>query len=323
MLWDSKNFGPQHRAWLLFTLTAAIVAGLIYFYQAGGEGRFPGGGSAVGLSCGVAAGLIFVFEFLLWPRKTSWFRTARWLGKTQTWLHAHLWLGILTLPLIVLHSGFRWGGPFTIAFLSLYGIVFLSGVWGLVLQNILPKLLIDVVPNETVASQLPVVARQLADDAEQILSVCVADAGESRAEEPIDPPSATALQVGARRRVGTILPTQLHPEQTVEKPLPSPEIVRAVREVIHPYLLSGNDSQQVLGTIRKNERYFGELRRVAPPALREVVTILADLCEKRRQLALQERLHGWLHGWMMVHLPLSAALMILLVGHIALALRYN
>ncbi len=323
MLWDSKSFGPRHQAWLLGTSLIAIGCVILYGYAAAGQPRWPGGASKIGLAFGVIAGLIFLFEFLLWPRKTSFFRTARWLGKTQTWMHAHLWLGLLTLPLVVMHSGFAVGGTFTLVFLILYGAVMTSGILGLVLQNFLPRILLDLVPHETVASQLEVVAKQLAIDADRILSVYVEGAQATTSLSGAAAAVKEEHQVGAQRRVGTVLPVQLHPEQSLTKPLPSPEIIRAVREVIEPYLLTGRDSRALLGTKRQNAQYFGELRRVAPPDLRDAVAVLAELCERRRQLAVQERIHSWLHGWMLVHLPLSAALMVLLIGHIFLALYYN
>jgi len=39
-------------------------------------------------------------------------------------------------------------------------------------------------------------------------------------------------------------------------------------------------------------------------------------------LVLQERLHRWLHGWLLVHIPISLALVILGVVHAVVALRY-
>ena len=43
---------------------------------------------------------------------------------------------------------------------------------------------------------------------------------------------------------------------------------------------------------------------------------------ERRRLAEQERLHGWLHGWLLLHIPLSAALLVLGVAHAVTALYY-
>jgi hypothetical protein len=49
---------------------------------------------------------------------------------------------------------------------------------------------------------------------------------------------------------------------------------------------------------------------------------LEAICEERRELAQQKRLHHWLHGWLLVHVPLSLALLLLSAAHAVLALRY-
>ena len=59
------------------------------------------------------------------------------------------------------------------------------------------------------------------------------------------------------------------------------------------------------------------------PELRTLVGQLEELCERRRQLALQQRLHFWLHNWLWLHLPLSVALLVLLAAHVLFALRYG
>ena len=48
-----------------------------------------------------------------------------------------------------------------------------------------------------------------------------------------------------------------------------------------------------------------------------------DVAAERRDLAVQRRLHHWLHGWLFVHVPLTAALLVLLAAHAVLALRYS
>ena len=98
----------------------------------------------MGLSLGIAAGLICLFEFLLWPRKKL--RTWR-VGPVQWWLRAHIWLGLLALPLAVLHSGFRLGGPLSAATMIVFALVIASGVWGLAMQQFLPVRMLDMVGN--------------------------------------------------------------------------------------------------------------------------------------------------------------------------------
>jgi hypothetical protein len=113
VLVDGKNFRALHQRWFLGFLIASGLAIGCYVLEARTSDRWPGGGSRIGLILGIATGLIIFFECAIVLRKTSWFRARRWIGSGKFWMKAHIWLGLLTVPLAFLHSGFRWGGPFT------------------------------------------------------------------------------------------------------------------------------------------------------------------------------------------------------------------
>src|SRR5205807_3528618 len=91
---------------------------------------------------------------------------------------------------------------------------------------------------------------------------------------------------------------------------------------IEPFLASGAANSS-LGSRQRNQWYFDDLRLRVAPELRTLVDQLEELCERRRQLNLQRRIHFWLHNWLWLHLPLSVALLVLLVGHIFMALRFD
>jgi hypothetical protein len=67
---------------------------------------------------------------------------------------------------------------------------------------------------------------------------------------------------------------------------------------------------------------FLSLRTLCPPALHETVAALEEIWEEARELNRQEKLHHLLHGWLLVHVPLSYALLALTVVHAVQALRY-
>ena len=67
---------------------------------------------------------------------------------------AHVWLGIACFPVVLLHSGFRLGGPLACLLLLLFVGVIASGVWGLLMQQWLPQKILAEFPGETVASQV-------------------------------------------------------------------------------------------------------------------------------------------------------------------------
>jgi hypothetical protein len=56
--------------------------------------------------------------------------------------------------------------------------------------------------------------------------------------------------------------------------------------------------------------------------VRDKVSELESLCDERRLLAEQERLHVLLHSWLMVHIPLSVVLLVLSIVHVATALYW-
>src|SRR5204863_8864865 len=102
-------------------------------------------GTRLGLIYGGVAAAIFVFAALLGLRRK---RTTLKVGRLQTWLRGHIWLTLLTVPLVLLHCGFSSGSPMTQWFLALYAVVMLSGFYGLALQHFLPRVMKEQVPLE-------------------------------------------------------------------------------------------------------------------------------------------------------------------------------
>src|SRR2546430_10996613 len=116
------------------------------------------GGTPLGLIFGTVALSIFVFAALLGVRK----KLVLWrIGTVQRWLRAHIWLTLLTIPLVMLHSGFRLGGPMTTLIVVLYVVVMVSGIYGLVLQHYMPAVMMERLPAESVYEQIPHIRSQL------------------------------------------------------------------------------------------------------------------------------------------------------------------
>lgn len=67
---------------------------------------------------------------------------------------------------------------------------------------------------------------------------------------------------------------------------------------------------------------FQQLRALVPPAMHSTVDDLENICEEKRQLDRQDRIHRILHGWLLVHVPLSFALLLLGAIHAVEALRF-
>jgi hypothetical protein len=54
----------------------------------------------------------------------------------------------------------------------------------------------------------------------------------------------------------------------------------------------------------------------------EFVDDLENICVEKRQLDRQSRMQQWLQAWLLVHLPIAWALLLLGAVHAVIALRY-
>jgi hypothetical protein len=170
-----RIFNRAHVPWFIFVLLATALAAWLYIGNFAPQNLPAGlqlpdslvqkpsdhrsvGGTPLGLIFGAISLSIFVFAALLGVRK----KVVLWrIGNLQRWLRAHIWLTLLTIPLVILHSGFRLGGPMTTLLMLLYAIVMVSGVYGLALQHQLPRIMKERLPAETVYEQIPHIRAQL------------------------------------------------------------------------------------------------------------------------------------------------------------------
>jgi hypothetical protein len=321
---------PEHRAWIAFVILATAAAVAWFVYHGVQMGRVPGGSSAPGLVFGIAGGVIMLFELLLWPRKHL--RVWR-VGMVKTWLRAHIWLGLLTVPLILLHSGFSWGGPLTTVLAALFIAVIASGIFGLVMQQWLPSLMLSELPAETIVSQIDSVSQNLCEDAEQLVAaICGVEPDEVAAwrgaeiaapsAEQEGPSGPRYVTIGAVRQVGSVQGRVLQTQVIAEVPGSAP-LETAFKSEIGPFLWEGGNRSSLLADGGKAANYFRELRTALAPEAHSAVAALENYCDQRRQFDRQRRLHRWLHGWLLIHLPLSILLILLMFVHIYAALKYR
>jgi hypothetical protein len=319
LLIDRGNWAP-HKPWLFLCL-AVLLAASAWFFAAGlGRPEWPGGSSLPGFTFGVLGGLIILFEFLLWLRK----KVRVWrVGTAQAWLRAHIWLGLLCVPLLVYHSGLRLGGTLSTVLLVLLLVVVASGVYGLALQQVLPRRMLEEVPAETIYSQMDRLAEQLTAEAAQLVA---ATCGPAPGEEPAAPALAEGggahLVVGALRSAGKVQGKILQ-TRAPAGPVPESEALRVFfRQAVAPFLRGGSRSGSPLAAHRQAAWMFQDLMTKVPPAAHEAVEVLQDFCGQRRQWEEQARLHFWLHNWLWVHFPLSVALVVLMIVHAWVAIKY-
>ncbi len=254
------------------------------------------GATPLGLIYGTLALIIFLFAAMLGAR-----RNQKWLpaGSIQTWLKAHIWLTIFTIPLVVFHCGFQGGGPMTQFLLWLYAFVMVSGFWGLTLQHIVPKLMQEYLPEETIFEQIPFIRNQLAMRAEKIRRGMEEDADDA-APHTEHPAGGTATVMSGH--LGAVK-AALH----------------FIDQEVVPYLQTVNPRRSQLRDRQASDNQFRLLKLQVPDAVQVWLGELQEICDQKRRLDLQTRLHYWLHGWLIVHAPASLLLVVITIVHAVVA----
>ncbi len=324
-----RNF-KEHLPWIILILVLSVLSIIWYLsYLAGTSWELrPTGSKGPLFLFGIAGGAICLFEFLLWPRKH--FRVWR-IGRVKVWMRAHIWLGLLSVPLLILHSGFHFKNLEATILFVLFGVVIVSGIWGLMMQQFLPQKMLDEIPAETIYSQIDHMSRLLAEEAEHVvIATCGLPDKEDEKKAVLGTPtegspiaSQAHLTIGAVRVVGGIRGKVV--ETRAE--MPFVEGTDGLREyflsTVKPYLLQGKESGSILASVRQSEDVFNGLRQEYPAAAETAINDLESLCDQRRQFDRQKKLHLWLHNWLWIHLPLSIALIVLMFVHIWKTLQYG
>lgn len=318
------------RAWAWAWLGILAVSAIAYTAYSRRAPEGPRGGSAMGLIFGVVGFAFMIFAALLGARK----RVPTWrVGRAQAWMRGHLWLGLLSLPLILFHGGFHFGGTLTRALMWLLIITVGSGVFGAVLQNYVPRLMTAEVPLETIYAEIGNVQKLLREEADSAMESICGSMGLLRSEAEgqraggftaLRPIAATVVPLRTSAAVSAGASAAVTPatETVLLSEAESAPLKRFYLEELRVFLERPDRRGQRLGDAGKAKLAFAGLRTLLPAAAHGTLGDLEDICEETRQLVRQERLHRWMHGWLLVHIPLSLALMVLGAIHAVVALRY-
>jgi hypothetical protein len=187
--------------------------------------------------------------------------------------------------LIFCHGGFRTGGALERLAVWVMILTAVTGVGGVVLQQLLPRLLTSRVRYEAPYDQIPHLCESMRREGDKVVD-------KAKADPKLDPEAVLVLEKFYRDRVRPFLGARFDPSNGLARPLQAESLFRRVRS------LSGSEGVE------------GQLSR------------LQQCCEERRQLGEQERLHFLLHGWLLVHVPLSVALLLLGSAHALLSVFY-
>jgi hypothetical protein len=283
-----------HRRWFASTIGLGAAALALYWWL---DRRTPGGlsgGSIVGLWYGIIGSALMIYAGLLSAlRKVpAWW----WIGSRKAWLKGHIWLGLLSGVIILCHSGFHWGGLLEKALWVVFILTLVTGVFGLFLQQFVPRMVTTRVPCEGPFEQIPHLCKIMARKADRLM----ASTWEVDIKGTVMNLAASQVGLGAKVQLQEFYESQ-----------------------VLPFLSGPFRRSALLAKPLQAENAFARLK--ALPGLAEVKAQIEEmelLCAERRQLAEQERLHHLLHGWLLLHVPLSVALLILGVAHAVVSLYY-
>lgn len=292
------------RNWMIAAAILLVISTAIYVPYALNSPRGPRGGSAIGLSFGIVGFALMIFAGLLGARKK--FPVWR-VGRAQTWMRGHLWLGLASLPIILFHAGFHMRGTLTLVLMILFFIVIASGIFGAALQIYIPRKITMEVPMETIYEQIDHIRSQLREEADQLATAACGslDGTIVIGSAPGGDASASAVEVGVE--VNEDARDQLREFY-----------LRRMR----PFVEDPARSRSPLADPPQASAIFEELRLRLPVELRDTLKDLESICEEERQLTRQAHLHRVLHTWLLVHVPLSYALLALAAVHAVMALRF-
>jgi len=154
-----------------FVLTSALCGGVFVLNGVIAEIR-PS--NIWGLSYGIAATVLLVGAAWLGVRRRTT-RTSLMLGfgTAQTWLQLHVYGGALFLLLTLMHSGFHFPTGMLNWWLWILSIwVTFSGIFGVLLQKWIPKILTSGLANEALYERIPELVMEIRGKAEALMQTC-------------------------------------------------------------------------------------------------------------------------------------------------------
>ncbi len=319
------------RGWAFVSLAIAAISAAGYVWYAFESRRGPRGSSTIGLTFGVIGFAFMIFAALLGARK----RVPTWrVGRAQAWMRGHLWLGLLALPMILFHGGFHFGGTLTRLLMWLLIITVFSGVFGAALQHYIPRLMTTDVPLETIYDEIGSVRTLLRVEADRAIESLCGNLGLSKQSNEEGQraggftalrtiaASAVPLRTSAAVSAGASAAVAAAPAIILLSEEESAPLIRFYLKEMRPFLERPKQRGQRLADAARANSAFAGLRTLLPAAAHVTLADLEDICDEARQLTRQERLHRWLHGWLLLHIPLSLALILLGAIHAVMALRY-
>lgn len=258
--------------WLTFLCVVGLLAA--YFIHAPSYPRHAY------LSGWVLFALMLILTFYNLRKRVPFLR----LGSSNFWLRLHLFLGIFSGALFLVHMGWTWPtSTFARLLATCYATVFLSGLLGWWMSRAFPKRL-TVAGYETPYERIPHVRAKLRSDAEELILTGV------------DGQTSPIIAEFYSEKLGMFFARSCN---------------------LSAHVLSSRSPQAA------HAARFDEVERYVKKGEREMLDKLRDLVAQKHMLDYQYSLQRALRLWLFVHIPLSYSLLVFSVLHIILVYSFS
>ncbi len=266
----------RRRRTLNILLTALLVAGLVAAYFTFAP-MYPRNAYASGW---VLFAVMLVLTFFNLRKKVPFLR----FGTARFWLQTHLYIGVFSGALFLVHMGWTWpSGIFRQIFALCYVAVFLSGVVGIWISRSFPRKL-TVAGYETPFERIPYARFKLREEAEALVLAGV------------DGQTSPVLAEFYTDKLGMFF----------TKP--------------RNWWAHLRRSQSPLAA---HASQFDEVQRYTKKAELVMLDGLRDLVERKHMLDYQYSLQLTLRLWLFIHIPLSYSMLIFSLLHIVLVYSFS
>ena len=257
-----------------------LLTATVGFFIWSARREFPHGGSPIGLIYGTAGYLLILLLAFYGVRK-RWYRST--FGTMEQWLQSHIYLGLLVLVLLSLHTGGRFNDMVAVTTFILAAVVILSGIAGAIFFVTVPRMLTEVESNLTVdeiSQQLNQLGRNMARVASGRSAPFI------RIYDGLMKESMPGWLAGWRLLFSRL---RRKPGQTV------------------------SDWSKLLALVGKDEQ----------DSLRQMLVISRQRKELLMRLMYQQRYKNILEFWLYIHVPVTIALIAFGAVHIAAVFYYG
>jgi len=158
----------------------------------------------------------------------------------------------------------------------------------------------------------------------------VLEMAREQAAAPARKPAKKSKAQGGPAKAARPVTQKSLPKEKRSAPKPAAEERKVIRtdelkafylKTIRPFLGLSSSHNAPLSRADRRRAAFRKMRADLPSELHQALVQLEEFCDRRSQLHRLATIHRWLHGWLYLHVPVSAALLILFVAHVVMSLR--